>query len=689
MTTGRLLLLSLLLAASLPGQSVRALFNPSDPSTGPFPTDRLTLTDPLQKTGLRINLPTAGCTPGGDCEERLALNTLDGFHIAPRITLRFDASVNIDTLRAGVFILWLDPAYSRPYLAENPGLLMPVNQIQWDASTSTAYLRPDQILEQGRRYAILVTDGVKDWNGQPVVSSPEFDACLASSDDYCRALAAAVASVPQLKVVAASLFTTLSATAWLEDAYAASTAAPVRFTPTAPGIVRLSDVGLITWRQQMKVDPSAPFGEFTFPLRGNILALTGIGRVAFGSIRCPRYTNPVGLIAPGPAAPVSQEEIYFHVWLPATPPPPGGYPVVLAGHGAGDSRFGGPSLMALAIVPRGFAVVAMTAAGHGYGPSSTLRLSIKGADVDVPAPGRAADLNRDGQYAAEEGCLVFAPGLPVGARDCFRQTAADYFTLVRAIRSGIDLAGDGSAPLNPDNISYIGQSFGSFYGALVTAVDPAVRSAVFNVGGGSLMELARKAYNRTLLAAYFALRQPALLSPLSPFDEQYPDRWQPVKTLTAPNAAAINEVNDRADWLQASGSPMAFAPYFSRATPAANPIKNILMQVALGDQTVPNSASSQLMRSANMVQNTSIYRHDLAVQVAAELPANPHTYLAWLIETPAQAAIAQAALTQAGLFLANPSVGVPDVNAQVRSVFGRNLFEIPALPPESQNFIVK
>ena len=96
-----------------------------------------------------------------------------------------------------------------------------------------------------------------------------------------------------------------------------------------------------------------------------------------------------------------------------------------------------------------------------------------------------------------------------------------------------------------------------------------------------------------------------------------------------------------------------------------------------------------MMRSANLVQNTSVYRHDLASQVAPDLPANPHTFLAWLIGSPSQAAIAGAALTQAGLFLTTPAAGVPDVNSFVTPVFGKNLFEIPALPPESQNFIVK
>ncbi len=109
--------------------------------------------------------------------------------------------------------------------------------------------------------------------------------------------------------------------------------------------------------------------------------------------------------------------------------------------------------MALSLVPRGFAVAAISAAGHGDGPLISFRLPIESVDVPVPAPGRALDLNADGEYFPERGCLVYAPGLPAGARDCFRQTAFDSFTLVRAIRAGLDLSGDGSLPISRTRIS--------------------------------------------------------------------------------------------------------------------------------------------------------------------------------------------------------------------------------------------
>jgi hypothetical protein len=57
----RLLFVLVLFPLILPGAGVKARFDPASPSVGPFPTDALTVADPAQKTGLRINLPMPDC----------------------------------------------------------------------------------------------------------------------------------------------------------------------------------------------------------------------------------------------------------------------------------------------------------------------------------------------------------------------------------------------------------------------------------------------------------------------------------------------------------------------------------------------------------------------------------------------------------------------------------------------------
>ena len=64
--------------------------------------------------------------------------------------------------------------------------------------------------------------------------------------------------------------------------------------------------------------------------------------------------------------------VQFHALLPATPKPSSGYPVVIYGHGLGDSQYGGPSAVAPVMVSSGFAMISINAVGHGYGPESAV-----------------------------------------------------------------------------------------------------------------------------------------------------------------------------------------------------------------------------------------------------------------------------------------------------------------------------
>ena len=93
------------------------------------------------------------------------------------------------------------------------------------------------------------------------------------------------------------------------------------------------------------------------------------------------------------------------------------------------------------------------------------------------------DLNGDGQIGPYEGCLAVNPP-QVALRDCLRQTALDLTELVRTIQGGLDLKGDGQPDLDATKIYYVGESLGSMYGTIFSALEPAVRASVLNVGGG-------------------------------------------------------------------------------------------------------------------------------------------------------------------------------------------------------------
>ena len=88
-----------------------------------------------------------------------------------------------------------------------------------------------------------------------------------------------------------------------------------------------------------------------------------------------------------------------------------------------------------------------------------------------------------------DGCIVPAGAQVVAIRDCVRQTVLDDVQLIRAIQAGMDLTGNGAVELNPNRIYYAGQSFGTWVGSVLSAIEPAIQSAVLNSCGGSVMEI--------------------------------------------------------------------------------------------------------------------------------------------------------------------------------------------------------
>ena len=203
------LCLTMLFAMAGWAANTKVDFDPTNPEIGPFPTDYLTTPDARQRTGRRVNLPLPDCgLRASDCGEIALINQLDGFSQNARLTLRFTAPIQPETLRDNVYIAWLDPAPNR--LPVYPaGKLSPVNELVYDPATQTAFVKPDEILESGRQYLILVTDGVRDVNGDGVEAHEGYSACLAEriGGDYCRNLKEALAriTVPGRRIAGARL----------------------------------------------------------------------------------------------------------------------------------------------------------------------------------------------------------------------------------------------------------------------------------------------------------------------------------------------------------------------------------------------------------------------------------------------------------------------------------------------------
>ncbi len=656
------------------------------------------------------------------CSNLQLLNQLDGFSINPRVMVCFSDEVNPATLPNGIKLIPVDA----------PSTAISLTQFLYhhdsNAKSYCAYAKPNNVLNQGSRYLLVVTDAVTDSAGQKVEDGGSFEAALKSSDSYDESLASALDSLPKQlpfsgKIVSASLFTTMSATQWLEDVrdYVHKSAPGILIPAGLPYQFQTSNLASFTWQADLGT------GTTSYPIPLNVLSppapsslASGVGSVAFGFFLSPNYLNPSGA-APGTITtngvkPVAIPKLLggltfgfipvsFHVFLPSGPMPSGGWPVVIYGHGLSDNQFGAPTYIAATLAANGYATLALEITGHGYGPNSTVALVDKrGNRSTVAAPGRGIQLSPNAPIGTSDGCVV--PGA-VAIRDCGRQTAVDLFTLVKAIQqTGRPLFG-----LDPQRIYYVGQSFGSVYGALFHAVEPSVKAAVLSVGGGTNVDVARLAVPGRQIGASYLFGLGLLNVPAAPpedyfhgafsdgFNDEYVYRGQ-IITDNVPGALPIQGAFESADWLGMLGDPLAYAPHLKNDPFAGVPAKSTFFQYSWGDLEEPNPVNSAFIRAAGIESSSWLFRFDWALPTAPQLasiqspgfplPILPHRILSnpTIFSDPAEMSISLAEQQSIAAYFNSGGQIIPDPNRYLTGIFaGATLFEQPAQLPESLNFI--
>jgi pimeloyl-ACP methyl ester carboxylesterase len=701
-----ILLLFLVCAPVLPAGGVTVRWDPRDPAIGPFPNDFLTVPDPSQKSGRRINLPMPpDCTAApSDCQDVQLINQLDGFQTAPRIRVSFSAPIDVNTLYNAIYYVPLDNLTREEPGINQFGQKIPINQIIYDPTTNTVYAKPDGNLDQHRHVAIVVTDKIHDLAGDPVRADGGYAVCAQQSNDwaranwYCRKLASAVNSVAAefapYNVVGGSIFTTMNVTTWLEKAHAQlQNLAPSAQRAAPQAVFQYSDISSLVLHFQTTVSP-AQFVDVPLPIKSPLFS--GIGALAFGSFSSPNFLNGDNVIPWTPtgqdvALPGPVNQVYFHAFLPSSPAPSTGYPVVIFGHGFGDSQWGGPSTIAPVLAQAGFATVAINAVGHGFGPQSSVIVTDNaGNSTTMLTGGRGVDLNGDGTYDPYEGCVAINPG-QVGMRDCLRQTALDLSQLVHTIQVGLDLNGDGIPDLDPNRIYYGGQSLGAIYGTIFSALEPRVRASLLNVGGGTIVDIVRWSDSyHALAAAELANRMPSLLNEGSNFNDNYVFPFQPVKVNDVPGAIDIQNAFELYEWLESPGDPVYYAPHLVASSLPGVPAKHILFQFARADTTMPNVATTRLINAAFLRPSTWEYRHDLALADGLQVAQDPHPFLVMFfgisgdtVQIPnlTEILIGLAAQQQAAAFFQSDGQTIPDPNTFLPSSIPQGLFEIPARLP--------
>src|SRR6266481_2102096 len=400
--TAFFLVAAMLLAPALASAATHPLFNLQSTTQSPFPSDRFTVSDRHQVTGLRVNLPLPNCaTNPSDCADLTLLNQLDGFNLQPRLSIPFDGAILPGSVTSKtVFLVKLPGVGLREDEFEHfHPQVIGINQVVWDPASMTLFAESNDHLDEDSNYLLVVTTGVLDANGKHIASADAFSDLRHDGDDrdrslgeYREALRGALSEevleklgLSRHDIAAASLFTTETVTATLRsirDQIKDAAAPLVNFNLGTGGektVFPLSSVTGLTFNvQALTVGPLVPTN-----LNSALAALQvfpgSISTIAFGKFSGKHWQNAGVFI---PQVPTREsvpaqgtEELFFNLFIPAGPRPSNGWPVAIFGHGFTDNKQGAPFAVASTLAHNGIATIAINVVGHGFGPNGTLTVN--------------------------------------------------------------------------------------------------------------------------------------------------------------------------------------------------------------------------------------------------------------------------------------------------------------------------
>jgi len=589
-----------------------------DPSAKviPFPNDLLI--DP--STG-NVDLP-APCDES-DVQRQIrtgVLNTLDGFGtFEPALQTTFTESVDENSLDGRVMLLArtingvpVDPADAQPVpvevmTSETQRATADCSAAETVTSLTIVPLAP---LAERSTYDVVLTDGITTTDNVPFVPSVTWALIRQSVDPVTVEDGKIVDERTPLDPVADADQLLGIDQLWKAHAEA------LTFVDGALGLDRSQLLLAWEFHTQTTIDPldasvagSLPnawpaqplqavasiTGEATAPefLAGvlgsdtcDLVGCEAVGAVLGGAVLSHNYqtdaVNPLpgGAPVPGPWSdpvhPILQQELPlpFLAFVPASPAPQGGYPVVVFGHGLTRSRNDlfaiGPQLAAA-----GFASIAIDWVDHG---DRAVRIS---DDATIGCAGSPAPTDSPQCFAP-----IVSSDL-AATRDNLRQSALDAMTLVRSLQA---CSADGCGPLSvdPEHIGYLGQSLGSLLGTVVAAASPEIRASVIDVGGVGWVDVLEHTASLgircpvidSLIAAGVIDGAPSDLTASPPTGTCVSDSWR--------NDPGWQTFANIARWVL---DPTDGANFASSTDGRA-----VLIQEVVGDLVVPNVATEDYAR---------------------------------------------------------------------------------------------
>ena len=468
----------------------------------PLPFDLL-----LDPTTGRIDLPPLPSDSAAQTYTKSRLAEYDGFGTSVDLLFELSGPVDPATVTSQTVSLW---QLSGPP-GDEPRQLGVIVRVLADGAH--VVIRPSQSpLPEKTRFAVVVSTGVRDRDGRPIVPMPvghllraaapvaaagrsqlsSLDDAEAARIEGVRAeLAPLFARLGRDDVVTAWPFTTMSIRDHLVDL--AGRAA--RFdVPAAPRITRRMTAG----------EAAADFPIVPASKLGNVAA------VYEGEIAVPYHLDP---ITRGWRRDDGHEIqwVRFTMTLPPTSDPERPVRTVMFGHHVVTDR---RTMLTVAdeLARRGLAAIAIDLPFHGARTACVRQgplcfANVFAGETVCPDPcelgttcasdGRCVDGNGNGNHLARWPVL----GFPVAAgaaffdvakisdiRDRIAQAIVEFGALSRSLRTADWRPLIGRA-VERDRLYYAGMSIGSVIGATYVTLDPAIERAVLNVPGADTVDL--------------------------------------------------------------------------------------------------------------------------------------------------------------------------------------------------------
>lgn len=457
---------------------------------------------------------------------------------------------------------------------------------------------PGVVLPQGTRHAAVVTTKVRARDGVPLAMDEPLGTIAGGARDtapqrlYGAALdalvagGAALADIAGLAVFTTSKMaeelpalrarlreTTPSPTLLLDAAAAAPYTAAIFGAKTAPS--------LDDWLGHATRDEHGrewPGGDDPGGIAHDELCAVASGAFVAPSFRDPSSKHFLRDASGAFVLADPDAKIPVTIAIPRTPPPPGGYPVVVHGHGLSNDR-GSMLSYANELARGGFAVVGIDDVEHGA----------RGGQVDLHNNYRGPFAGPDGIPDKQEFPLPFFADFAdfVAVRDNFRQTVLDQTSLVRLVQSpALDLSALAPAcgfvpKLSPTRLAWSGGSLGGIMGTMTMAVEPELRAAALQVPGAGFVQLIT-----TGSAKLAPLVSVVAMGSFGIVGDEPLDELHPVALLLGAATEA--------------GDPLAYAPHVLRDPLAGRAPPDVLVTYAISDEVMPNTATAALVRALGL-----------------------------------------------------------------------------------------